>query len=202
MSYAFPKDQPDGAEVELANGVKYKYSLAKNRWSVASINTNLIDMYVSKIATAQQDMNAALKAKYVYANDSARDDGMQGRAKIIAMAKGGMVTANFSFERHYGQPSSRSQFTTNNTDPRRISKLYMDRGFMDDYILKAGYVVKEGGIISIQDASSNNVGFYHCVGVVDNGGSDVYFNVAGTGTSSSFAMGAQYKIRVAVTFPT
>ena len=37
MSYAFPKDQPDGTEVELSNGVIYKYSDAKNRWAVKSI---------------------------------------------------------------------------------------------------------------------------------------------------------------------
>lgn len=202
MSYAFPKNQPDGTEVELANGVTYKYSQAKNRWAVADVANNFEELYVSKISGTQQDMNAALKANYVYAKDSGRDDGMQGRKKIISMIKGGMVSTYHSFEKHYGQPSSTAKFTTNNTDPRRISKLYLGRGFMDNYILKSNYVFRDGGVISIQDTSSNNVGFYHCVEVVDNGGSDVYFSVAGTGTSSGFTVGAQYKIRVAVTFPT
>ena len=202
MSYAFPKDQPDGTEVELANGVTYKYSEAKNRWAVASINNDLAEMYVSKISGTQQNMNAALSAKYVYAQDSNLDNGMQGKGKIIKMVTGGLIAANFGFERPYGQPSSRTKFTTNNTDPRRISKLYLHRDFMEDFIIKDGYVFKEGGVISIQDTSANNVGFYHCISIIDNGGSDIYLSVAGTGTSSSFTVGAQYRLRFAVTFPT
>ena len=41
MSYAFPKDQPDGTEIELANGVIYKYSEAKNRWSVKDVEVDI-----------------------------------------------------------------------------------------------------------------------------------------------------------------
>ena len=202
MSYAFPKDQPDGTEVELANGVTYRYSQAKNRWAVADVANNFEELYVSKIASAQQDMNAPLSAKFVYAGDSQKSNGMQGRGKIIKMVTGGLIAANFAFERHYGQPSSRTKFTTNNTDPRRISKLYLHRDFMEDFIIKDGYVFKEGGVISIQDTSANNVGFYHCISIIDNGGSDIYLSVAGTGTSSSFTVGAQYRLRFAVTFPT
>ena len=162
MSYAFPKDQPDGTEVELANGVTYKYSEAKNRWAVAGVN-----------------------------ND-----------QIIKMITGGLVAANFGFEWNAGKPTSRTKFTANNTDPRKISKLYMHRDFMEDFITKDGYVFKNPGIISIQDASSNNVGLYHCISIIDNGGSDIWLSVAGTGTASSFTVGSQYRIRLAVTFPT
>ena len=36
MSYSFPKDQPDGTEVTLDNGVTYKFNSPKKSWEVLS----------------------------------------------------------------------------------------------------------------------------------------------------------------------
>ena len=38
MSYAFYKDAKDGQTVTLANGVRYQYQEAKNRWVVRSLH--------------------------------------------------------------------------------------------------------------------------------------------------------------------
>ena len=43
MSYAFPKGQPNGTEIELSNGVTYKYDAIKNTWGVEGVDGQLIN---------------------------------------------------------------------------------------------------------------------------------------------------------------
>jgi len=43
MSYSFPKGQPNGTEIELSNGVTYKYDSIKNTWGVESVEGQLLN---------------------------------------------------------------------------------------------------------------------------------------------------------------
>ena len=49
MSYSFPKDQANGTEIELSNGVTYKYDSIKNTWGVESVEGQLLNKaYIDK----------------------------------------------------------------------------------------------------------------------------------------------------------
>ena len=172
MSYAFPKDQPDGTEVELANGVTYRYSEPKNRWGVMSVASDL------------PDINLVTK-DYV---DEA--------------AKGVRVSAGRTFQGYSGYPTSTSNFTTNSAQPGSVKKIYMHRDYMEAHFQGPGKTFKHGGAIDIHDASTQEViGMYFAYRLIDNGGSDIYFSVHGLSTTSrNLIAGTNYGMSFACSF--
>ena len=55
MSYAFYKDARDGDTVTLANGVRYQYQEAKNRWMVQSLHDADVCPRFDAVATQFKD---------------------------------------------------------------------------------------------------------------------------------------------------
>lgn len=169
MSYAFPKDQPDGTEVELSNGVTYRYSEAKNRWSVKSILPDADQVTKSYVTNA---------------------------------IKGHLVSAGRTFQGYSGYPTSESKFTTNSARPGSVTKIYMHRDFMTRHFQGPGRTFKYGGAIDIHDAGTQEtLGMYFAYRLIDNGGSDIYFDVHGLSTTNSnLISGTNYGMTFAVSF--
>lgn len=43
MSYSFPKNQEDGTEIELENGVTYRYNSVKKTWEILSVGIEPVE---------------------------------------------------------------------------------------------------------------------------------------------------------------
>ena len=61
MSYAFPKGQPNGTEIELSNGVTYKYDAIKNTWGVQGVEGQLINKKYIDTAVGGSTVGAGRK---------------------------------------------------------------------------------------------------------------------------------------------
>jgi len=227
MSYAFPKGPADGTEIELANGVTYKYNSEKNTWAVQSVGDS--DVFMPKTGgtftgpvthtddiTIQGDngddvlVHISRFNSIKYYGDKSSDQNLatlydlkQQKEYIDKAVEGNTVGAGRKFSGVNVMPSNSNYFATDAAQPGDVKKIYMHPDFLESYIDGPGKRFRRGGWIDIHEASGyrKTWGMYFVYSINTDSNGWRYFDVHGTSpVNFNLIAGQNYGIDISCSF--
>jgi len=227
MSYSFPKGQANGTEIELANGVTYKYNSQKNTWAVQSVGDS--DVFMLKTGgtftgpvTHTDDftiqghkgddvlVHTSRFNSIKYYGDKSSDQNLatlydlkKQKEYIDKAVEGITIGSGKKFSGVNVMPSSNSYFATDAAQPKDVKKIYYHPDFLESYIDGPGKRFRRGGWIDLHETSGlrKTLGMYfvYSINTAENGWR--YLSVHGMSTvNQNLITNTNYGIDISCSF--